>query len=86
MFDDDDMLMQKGWDCLLSDKVSSDNWKDLDNNKIIIHASKAKEEMLDQFDKEARTVKLMMEESLGFHNSVALEEVSALFFERSRVV
>ena len=78
MFDDDILLTQTNWDYLLSKKVPLDNWKELENNKINIHANTSKDEMLDQFEKEICAVKLMIEESLGLHNSITLEEVSEL--------
>ena len=86
MFDDDILLTQTNWDYLLSKKVPLDNWKELENNKINIHANTSKDEMLDQFEKEICAVKLMIEESLGLHNSITLEEVSELWFGRNGVV
>ena len=64
------------WDCLLSNKVKFDNWKELCHNNIKTHVNKAKDEMIDQLEKETCTVKLITDESLGSHNTVTLEEVS----------
>ena len=47
MFEDDTLLQQTDWDYLPSNKVKFDNWKELDNNNIKTHASKAKDETLD---------------------------------------
>ena len=47
MFDDDILLQQTVWDCLLSNKVKFYNWKELDHNNIITHVNKAKDKMPD---------------------------------------
>ena len=51
-----------------------------------MHASKVKDKMIDQLEKEAHAVKLMIEESLGCQNTITLEEVSELNFGQIRVV
>ena len=59
-----------------------DNWRELDYNNIKMHVSKVKDDMLDQLEKETRAVKLMIEESLGSHNAITLEEASELSLDR----
>ena len=86
MFEDDILLKQTDWDHLLSKKVKFNSWKELKNNNIIIHVNKAKDELMDQLEKEMVTVKLMMNESLSSHINITVEEVSELNFGWNEVV
>ena len=64
MFDDEILLHQTDWDQLFRNKVKFDSQKELDHNNIKTHVSEAKDEMLDQLEKQACTVKLMVNEIL----------------------
>ena len=86
MFEDDILLLQTDWDDLLKNKVKIDSWKELNNNDVKIHVNKAKDEIMDQLEKEIIAVKLMMDESLGSHMNITVEEVSQLCFGRNGVV
>ena len=86
MFDDDVLLQQTDQDYLLSNKVKFDHWKELDHNNVKMHVNKAKDKILDQLEKEMCAVKLMIDESLGSHNTITLEEVSESCFGRNGVV
>ena len=86
MFKDDILLQQIDWDNLLKNKVKIDSWKELSNNDIKIHANKAKDEIMDQLEKEIIAVKLIMDKSLGSHMSITVEEVLQLYFEQNGII
>ena len=86
MFEDDILLQQTDWDNLLKNKVKIDSWKELSNNDIKIHANKAKDEIMDQLEKEIIAVKLIMDKSLGSHMSITVEEVLQLYFEQNGII
>ena len=51
MFDDDVLLTQMDWDYLSSNKAPLHDWKESDNDEIKMHVNKAKDEILDPFEK-----------------------------------
>ena len=85
MFEDDILLQQTDWDHLFRNKVKLDSWKELNNNNIKTHVNKAKDEIMDQLENEMVTVKLMIDESLGSHINMTVEEISESYFGRNGV-
>ena len=85
MFEDDVLLQQTDWDDLLNNKIKIDSWKELNNNNVKTHVNKAKDKIMDQLEKETIAVKLMMDESLGSHMHITVEEVLQLYFGRNGV-
>ena len=55
-------------------------------NVIKIHMNKAKDEMLDQLDKEICVVRKMVEDKIGQRESCTVEEISNLYFDNTGVV
>ena len=61
VFDDDYILSKTDWDSVLSDSASTKKWKEMNCNIFKIHImNKAKDEMLDQLDKEICVVRKMV--------------------------
>ena len=71
---------------MLKNKVKIDSWKELNNNDIKIDVNKAKDEIMDQLEKEIIAVKLIMDKSLGSHMSITVEEVLQLYFEQNGII
>ena len=86
LFDDDYILSKTDWESVLSDSASTKKWKEMDCNTIKIHMNKAKDEMLDQLDKEMCAVRKMVEDKIGLQESYSVEEISKMYFGDTGVV
>ena len=64
MFDDDYILSKTDWDSVLSDSDSMKKQKEMNCNIFKIHINKAKDEILDQLEKEIYMIRKMVEDKI----------------------
>ena len=86
LFDNNCILSKTDWESALSDSTSAKKWKEMDCDTIKIHMNKAKDEMLDQLDKEICAVRKMVENKIGPQESYSVEEISKMHFGDTGVV